>query len=161
MIVKWSLSFQLLATLFQVWCFIFPFIIQNYSATDCAVNVFTNFLKVFHLFVKKSLEVDAKERVASWRKLKWIWTLPAERDSHACQPDMFANSQSSCFSEFKDNERLRSIIRYSLQPMENPDTVLYPEVENWYDTEGSSSSPPRDASSAKEGKASSWYCWII
>lgn len=46
----------------------------------------------------------------------------------------------------KDNDRLQSIIRNSLQPVENPDTVLMiPTVdgqdeENWADSEGSSTS---------------------
>jgi len=43
--------------------------------------------------------------------------------------------------------------------MENPDTVLYPEVENWYDSgEGSPSSPNDGGSSTREGNTSSWYC---
>ncbi|XP_073230713.1 tensin-3-like isoform X8 [Porites lutea] len=73
-----------------------------------------------------------------------------------CKVEFVFSATGNFVSEFKDNERLRSIIRYSLQPMENPDTVLYPEVENWYDTEGSSSSPPRDASSAKEDHKSDY-----
>lgn len=46
----------------------------------------------------------------------------------------------------KDNDRLQSIIRHSLQPVENPDTVLMipaadgQDEENWADSEGSSTS---------------------
>ena len=43
-------------------------------------------------------------------------------------------SHTSCL-EIKDNERLQSIIQQSLQPVENPDTVLFPSrdsmAEGW------------------------------
>jgi hypothetical protein len=49
-------------------------------------------------------------------------------------------------TEIKDDVRLQSIIRNSLQPVENPDTVLmFPtgdcqDEEDWGDSEASSSS---------------------
>ena len=32
--------------------------------------------------------------------------------------------------EIKDNQRLQSIIQHSLQPVENPDTVLFPSRDS-------------------------------
>lgn len=76
-----------------------------------------------------------------------------------CKVEFVFSATGNFVSEIKGNERLRSIIRHSLQPMENPDTVLYPEMETWYDgTDGSPSSPALSGSSAREGKNSSWYC---
>ena len=57
------------------------------------------------------------------------------------------------FAEIKDNERLQSIIkRHSLQPVENPDTVLYPSLESWYDSSGSDApSPAPDRRATDQG----------
>lgn len=64
-----------------------------------------------------------------------------------CKVEFVFSSTGNFVSEIKDNERLRSIIRHSLLPMENPDTVLYPEIESWYD--GADGNDP-DKGSIKE-----------
>ncbi|XP_078345684.1 tensin-3-like isoform X5 [Oculina patagonica] len=67
-----------------------------------------------------------------------------------CKVEFVFSATGNFVSEIKNNERLRSIIRHSLQPVENPDTVLYP-LDNWYEGSGeSASSPPPDGSSTRE-----------
>ena len=73
-------------------------------------------------------------------------------------PDKWKQYSSLHLTEIKHNERLRSIIRNSLQPVENPDTVLYP-LDNWYESpEDSACALPLTGKSTGEGKTSSWYC---
>lgn len=75
-----------------------------------------------------------------------------------CKVEFVFSATGNFVSDIKINERLRSIIRHSLQPVENPDTVLYPlALDNWYEssTDGPGSSVA-GASNTKEGKTSSW-----
>ncbi|KAJ7389211.1 Tensin-3 [Desmophyllum pertusum] len=65
-----------------------------------------------------------------------------------CKVEFVFSATGNFVSEFKHNERLRSIIRHSLQPVENPDTVLYP-LDNWYESSGESATPS-DGSSTRE-----------
>nr|XP_058962535.1 tensin-1-like isoform X3 [Pocillopora verrucosa] len=69
-----------------------------------------------------------------------------------CKVEFVFSATGNFVSDIKINERLRSIIRHSLHPVENPDTVLYPlALDNWYDssTDGAVSSAA-GASNAKE-----------
>ncbi|XP_044183466.1 tensin-like isoform X3 [Acropora millepora] len=68
-----------------------------------------------------------------------------------CRVEFVFSATGNFVSEIKHNERLRSIIRHSLLPMENPDTVLYPEIESWYDSpEGNAESATVDGRNTKE-----------
>lgn len=61
-----------------------------------------------------------------------------------CKVEFVFSATGNFVSEIKHNERLRSIIRHSLQPVENPDTVLYP-LDNWYESpEDSACASPID-----------------
>ncbi|XP_022798833.1 tensin-like isoform X3 [Stylophora pistillata] len=69
-----------------------------------------------------------------------------------CKVEFVFSATGNFVSDIKINERLRSIIRHSLQPVENPDTVLYPlALDNWYEssTDGAGSSVA-GASNTKE-----------
>ena len=80
---------------------------------------------------------------------------------------MFVNGYcTDCITGIKDNVRLQSIIRHSLQPVENPDTVLMiptadgQDEENWADSEGSSIDENSKKGTSRKERKGSFHCYV-